>query len=253
MTRNRLLKTVLLFLLLQVGAWARPWVVAHRGGAALGPENSLNLFEKAASMGVDAIELDIHQSSDGHLMVLHDVTLQRTHGSPERVDRLPMKTLQKIGVPTLQQAIDTVNGRCLLFVEVKHPRGGRHLGIERRLLKVLRENDLIGSAVVISFDAITIRRLHTLEPKLKTGFLYSRPWDSVTEIKKLGVSYICPYFLLATPRLVEEAHSQGLKVVAWTVNDKSVMQTLIELNCDTIFTDHPDVLKSCLQDPILLK
>ena len=133
MRRLKNLCTVLiLFLLLAVAALARPWVVAHRGGSALGPENSLELFQKALELGVDAIELDIHQSADGHLMVIHDISLKRTHGVDKRVDELDLAALQGYGVPTLQEAIDLVDGRCVLVVEVKHPKGSRHQGIERR-------------------------------------------------------------------------------------------------------------------------
>ena len=244
---HRLL-TIALIIVLQLvaAAAARPLVVAHRGGAALGAENSLELFEKAASLGVDAIELDIHQSLDGHLMVLHDETLKRTHGLSKRVAELPLGTLRKIGVPTLQQAIDTIKGRAVLFVEVKHPVNGRYQGIESRLVELLRENSLIDSAVVISFDKTTVRRVHQLEPKLKTGLLYARPWSSLTEIKKLGVTYVCPHFFLVTPGLLEEAHSLGLKVNAWTVNDLQAMRSLVEASCDAISTDHPERLKSCL-------
>jgi glycerophosphoryl diester phosphodiesterase len=249
-----LFRIVLLVLLLQIGAWAKPWVVAHRGGAALGPENSLVLFEKAAAMGVDAIELDIHQSVDGHLMVIHDISLERTHGVSERVDRLTMRELVKIGVPTLQQVIDKVEGRCVLVVEVKHPKKGRHSGIERRLVQLLKQNDLLESSLVISFDAVTMQRLHELEPDLKTGFLFRLPQASLIDIKsKLGVKYVCPHFLLATPGLIKEAHSLGLKVNTWTVNDESVMKSLTRSDCDAITTDHPDLLKASLQEPMLLK
>jgi glycerophosphoryl diester phosphodiesterase len=229
-------------------------VVAHRGGSALGAENSLKLFDKAASLGVDAIELDIHQSLDGHLMVLHDISLKRTHGVPKRVDQLPMKELVELGVPTLQQAIDTVDGRCVLVVEVKHPKKSRHQGIERRLVQLLEENDLLDSALVISFDSLTVQRLHALEPNLKTGFLFRLPQKSLADIKKeLGVSYVCPHYVLATPGFIQEAHSLGLKVNTWTVNEKSVMESLVKSDCDAITSDHPDVLKGCVQEPMLLK
>ena len=201
MRRLKNLCTVLiLFLLLAVAALARPWVVAHRGGSALGPENSLENFQKALELGVDAIELDIHQSADGHLMVIHDISLKRTHGVDKRVDELDLTALQGYGVPTLQEAIDLVDGRCVLVVEVKHPKGSRHQGIERRLVDLLAENELTTSALVISFDSVTLKRVHEIEPSIKTGFLYRIPTVLADSAKKeMGVSYLCPHYLLATP------------------------------------------------------
>lgn len=255
MRRLKNLCTVLiLFLLLAVAALARPWVVAHRGGSALGPENSLENFQKALELGVDAIELDIHQSADGHLMVIHDISLKRTHGVDKRVDELDLTALQGYGVPTLQEAIDLVDGRCVLVVEVKHPKGSRHQGIERRLVDLLAENELTTSALVISFDSVTLKRVHEIEPSIKTGFLYRIPTVLADSAKKeMGVSYLCPHYLLATPSMIKKAHADGLKVNTWTVNEEKVMKRLMESECDTVTTDHPDVLKRVLQEPMLLK
>lgn len=255
MRRLKNLCTVLiLFLLLAVAALARPWVVAHRGGSALGPENSLELFQKALELGVDAIELDIHQSADGHLMVIHDISLKRTHGVDKRVDELDLAALQGYGVPTLQEAIDLVDGRCVLVVEVKHPKDSRHQGIEKRLVDLLAENELTTSALVISFDSVTLKRVHEIEPSIKTGFLYRIPTVLADSAKKeMGVSYLCPHYLLATPSMIKKAHADGLKVNTWTVNEEKVMKRLMESECDTVTTDHPDVLKKVVQEPMLLK
>jgi glycerophosphoryl diester phosphodiesterase len=250
---NRLAVLFLVLSLATIGL-AKPWVVAHRGGAGLGAENSLELFRKALDLGVDAIELDIHQSADGHLMVIHDISLRRTHGVDKRVDELDLAALQRYGVPTLQEAIDLVDGRCVLVVEVKHPKGSRHKGIEKRLVKLLAENKLTTRALVISFDTTTLKRIHELEPSIKTGFLYRIPTVLADSAKtEMGVSYLCPHYLLATPSMIKKAHADGLKVNTWTVNEEKVMKRLVESECDTVTTDYPDVLKSVLQEPMLLK
>ena len=249
----RLLPLFLLFLLYSVSL-ATPWVVAHRGGAALGPENTLETFEKAVVLGVDAIELDIHQSRDGHLMVIHDNTLNRTYQRDGRVDQMNLSQLQAVGVPTLEQAIEQVAGRCRLVVEIKHPKGERHRGIERRLVKLLKSKGLLETSIVISFDQITLRRLHQLEPKLHTGLLFALPIPSVEKAKKeLGIRYLGPHYLLASEKLLAEAHRLGLKVNPWTVNEVLVMRTLRDLGCDAITTDHPDKLLQELEATPVLK
>lgn len=243
MKRQNLLTSLLLLLLLQVGAWAKPWVVAHRGGAALGPENTLPTFQRAVELGVDAIELDIHQSADGGLMVIHDDTLKRTFGVDLRVDATTTAELRKHGVPTLSEAIELVDGRCLLIVEIKHPKKKRHKGIERRLLKTLKEYDVISKTIVISFDKKSLRLLRELSPELQTGWLFATPPLALEKtVKDLGVSYLGPHFLLATPSLIERAHRLELKVNAWTVNDENAMRLLTERGIDAITSDRPDLL-----------
>ena len=254
MRRVQSLFILLLILFLAGAALAKPWVVAHRGGSALGPENSLELFKKAVALGVDAIELDIHQSADGNLMVIHDTSLKRTHGVDKRVDELNLQELKKFGVPTLQEVIDLVDGRCVLVVEVKHPKGSRHQGIEQRLVELLAENELTTRVLVISFDTTTLKRIHGLEPSIKTGFLYRIPTVQADSAKKeMGVSYLCPHYLLATPSMIKKAHADGLKVNTWTVNEEKVMKNLVDSDCDSVTTDHPDILKKVVQEPILLK
>ena len=71
--------------------------------------------------------------------------------------------------------------------------------------------------------------------------------------KEMGVSYLCPHYLLATPSMIKKAHADGLKVNTWTVNEEKVMKRLMESECDTVTTDHPDVLKKVVQEPMLLK
>jgi len=215
----------------------------------LGPENTLATFKKAIALGVDAIELDIHQSEDGHLMVIHDLTLDRTYGKPGRVDRMTLKELRDAGVPTLQEVIDTIQGRCRLFVEIKQPKdGSSHVGIEARLLRTLRVNKLERSAIVISFYKDSLRRLHELDPKLVTGYLFVNPGTSLESVKQeLGVSYVAPHYLLSNASLIERAHDLGLKVNTWTVNDPAVMKTLLQWGADAITTNDPQLLQEELK------
>ena len=105
---------------------------------------------------------------------------------------------------------------------------------------------------MISFDSVTLKRVHEIEPSIKTGFLYRIPTVLADSAKKeMGVSYLCPHYLLATPLMIKKAHADGLKVN--TVNEEKVMKRLMESECDTVTTDHPDVLKRVLQEPMLLK
>lgn len=234
--------TGLVVLLLSLPSLAKPWVVAHRGGPSLGPENRLETFSKAAALGVDFVELDIHQTLDGALMVIHDDTLQRTFGREGKVQELTLQELREIGVPTLQDVIDEIAGRCRIIVEIKHPKQSRHQGIEQNLVSLLSAQKLLDSAIVISFDADSVRVVKELEPGLKTGLLFGgQERVSVEKIKRdLGVDYLGPHYRLATPELVREAHDLGLKVNAWTVNSEEEVKFCLRSGVDAVTTDFPD-------------
>ncbi len=236
-----------LLLLLQVGALAEPLSVAHRGGPRLGPENALATFQRALEFQVDAIELDIHQSRDGGLVVIHDSNLKRTHGVDGEVDQMTIEELTRAGVPTLQQAIDLTQGRCRLFIEIKHPHGRRHQGIEERLLRVIKENGLMESAVVISFDSTSIRRLHQLDHHLTTGWLAGDAMKAQQIDPELGATYVSPHYGKVDAAFTQWAHDAGYKVSVWTVDDPEAIRRMAEVGCDAITTNDPEGLQKALE------
>lgn len=237
------LKFLLGFLLtLQLALGAQPLSVAHRGGPKLGAENTLVTFQKALELGVDAIEVDVHQSLDGEPAVIHDSTLKRTHGIDGAVNQMTAQELGALGVPTLQQAVDLVAGRSRLFIEIKQPRGGRHHGIEERVVKIIKDNGLMESAVVISFDAETLRRVYELERRVSTGWLTGNSATARQVRPELSLTYISPHYKAVDVEFVNWAHGMGYKVSVWTVDDPKAMSALIDAGCDAITTNDPERL-----------
>ncbi len=214
-----------------------PWNVAHRGGAKLAPENSLEAFTKALELEVDAIELDVHLSRDGHLMVIHDETLARTHQHSGKVVEMTLPELLAAGVPSLAQVLKLVGDRARLIVESKP------LGTEEALVREL--SPYLEQHLVISFEKETLKKLHKLQPALVTGVLFGKecPWE---ELDELGVTYLGPHHSLVQHDFMRRARRRGLKVNAWTVNSREEMLRLKEEGCDAITTDRPDLLKELL-------
>ena len=129
-----------------------------------------------------------------------------------------------------------------MFVEIKHPHGSRYEGIESRLLEALRRNDLVGSAVVISFDAASLRTLHELEPELATGYLIGGAIETGDLKERLGITYLSPHYSRVDKASAERVRQAGLKLSVWTVDDESAMEAMRDLGCDAITTNRPEVL-----------
>lgn len=225
-----------------------PMVVAHRGETDHARENSLEAFRQALKDGADAVELDIHLTSDGDLAVIHDDTLDRTHGVPGVVRQMSSEQLRALDVPMLSDVLALPD--CKFIIEIKHPHGGRHSGIEPILIEQLQSSQTQERAVVISFDETTLKTLHQLEPELTTGYLYSgKNLDPQKTRDELGVTYLGPHFSAVTEQYVEKAHQAGMKVNPWTVNEEKDLKHMLDLGVDAITTDSSGDLVEMLLSP----
>ena len=244
-----------------------PLLAAHRGGAALWPENSLLAFRNALALGADYLELDVHLSRDGEVVVIHDPTLDRTTtGTGPVVDRtaaelraLRLKDRSLItaeGIPTLDEvvALAAAGGRQILL-EIKVDAGkARYPGIEERVLAVLDRHGMAAATVVMAFEAETWRRVRALRPEIRAGALYSaRALPSASAVARAlseaggaGVGFVGLAYSLVTPEAVAEARKAGVVLGAWTVNDPDQMRMLIDRGIGVLITDRPDVAKDLL-------
>jgi len=245
-----------------------PLLAAHRGGAALWPENSLLAFRNAVALGADYLELDVHLSRDGEVMVIHDPTLDRTTtGTGPVVDRtaaelraLRLKdrsqTVTAEGIPTLDEvvALAAAGGRRLLL-EIKVDAGkARYPGIEERVVAILDRHGMAAATVVMAFEAETWRRVRALRPEIRAGALYSAralPSPSavsraLSEARSAGVGFMGLAYALVTPEAVAEARKAGVELGAWTVNEPDVMRMLIDQGIGVLITDRPDLAKNLL-------
>lgn len=223
-----------------------PLTVAHRGSAQHAIENTLPAFQQAVEDGADVIELDIHLTVDKDLAVIHDDTLERTHGNPGEVRKMTSQELRSLGVPMLGDVLQLV-GQKPLFVEIKQPKNGRHEGIEQILVDQLDRAQADSRTVVISFDEQSLKEVHEIDPALATGLLYAgKPIDIEKKRDELGIQYVAPHFAMINRDYVEEAHAAGLKVDAWLVNRAKDMQRMAEYHCDAITTDKIPQLQDVL-------
>jgi len=253
-------------------AWANVRKVAHRGGAGLAPENTLAAFTNGLSFGPDAIELDIHLSRDGELVVIHDPTLDRTtDGRGAVADRTAAELAQldaaakfrgaapaeRQPVPTLGQVLQLAKGRAGVQIEVKlGVDGSRYPGIEAKLVETLRDHDMIGDVVVLSFDFPTLQEVKRIEPAVKacalisTAYLQSAgrsdPEAVAQELASLGVEYVGVKASLLSDGLFAALAGRGLQTGVWTVNDVRDMRQFAARGVAFITSDRPDLLNEAL-------
>jgi glycerophosphoryl diester phosphodiesterase len=252
----------------------RPLVMAHRGGRALWPENTLYAFERAVEMGVDVLEMDIHTTADGVPVVMHDDTVDRTTNGSGPIHSLTLGELkgldagyrwspddgqtfphrgQGISVPTVEEVFDAFPG-VPLNIEIKQ----KEPSMVALFCQLIRDHDLANQVLVASFHQETIDEFRQECPEVAIStstmetvslFVRSKLFLEATYSPPADAAQVPEYqsgLHVLTPRFIDAAHSRKLKVHAWTINDEDDMLHMISLGVDGIITDYPDRLLTLL-------
>jgi len=214
-------------------------VIAHRGASARELENSLAAFRAAGPLGADAVELDIHATADGALVVHHDETVAGRH-IPHLTGRQVRELRLQNGepVPTLPEALEAAGAALGVFVEVKSLTPP----FDERLFDALAHGPNPSGYAVHSFDHRIIRRLGLERPALPRGVLSSsyliRP---LAALEDAGATTLWQERTVVDGALVEVLHAAGMRLLVWTVDDPAEMRRLLELGVDGLCTNHPEV------------
>jgi glycerophosphoryl diester phosphodiesterase len=237
----------------------RPAIAAHRGGARLWPENSLTAFRGALGLGVDLVELDVHQTRDGEVVVLHDPTLERTTTGqgPIRdllwadVARAVVRGTADERVPRLGDVLALLRPTPVgLLLEIKNgPAGARYPGLEERVLALVDAVGLADRTRIMAFDWRVLERLRALSSTARlTGLLSQRGADraggveaAVPRLRALGANDLGMERTLLTPAVVRAAHDAGLSIGVWTVNEPDELARALAAGVDYVTTDQPDL------------
>jgi len=228
-------------------------VVAHRGASAYEPENTMSAFRRALAMGADAIELDIRQSADGVIVVIHDENLKRVSGIEKRVRDCTYDELSRIRIfnsetiPKLEDVLSEFGNKTTLFIEIKEA------GLEEKLVSLLRQHSVIDNVLVISFLYTTLAKVKELEPRIEVGLLTFKTPLPLKEGKKLNAFAILPRFNIVTPRTIQMIRAYGFRTYVWTINDLSLALRMIGYGVDGIVTDRPDIKYELTKQQTLLK
>ncbi len=214
--------------------------IGHRGAKGYEPENSLIAFEKAIDLNVDGIELDVHLSSDGELIVIHDKTIDRTTNGKGFVKNYTASQLKQFGVPTLTEVLDLIDSRCFVNIELKG-FGTPKVVVELIQNYLLEKNWNPNAFLISSFDWNMLEEFHLLNPKTRIGVLTEESIsDALAFAKKIKAYSINPNYKLLTKENVALMQKNGFEVYPWTVDSVEDIQKIKSFNVNGIISDFPD-------------
>jgi glycerophosphoryl diester phosphodiesterase len=241
----------------------RPYVIAHRGISGRYPENTLLAFRHAIEARADWIELDVHTTADGIVIVSHDSKADRCtdgHGYFKTMTLQQVKQLDAgnwfgaefVGqrIPTLDETLDFMgDGRVRLCIEIKGDVTDDYICTARAAVDVLHRRGFLRHAVISSFNHDCLRAIKLWEPLLATSLDPTpqdgslSPWELCQQVLRHNINSMQHRHETLTPDIIDEAHQHGFSLWTWTVNEPDDMRRMIEMGVDAIMTDHADVLR----------
>lgn len=235
------------------GIFSKPQMTAHRGFSYAAPENTLYAFEKAIEIGSDYIELDVQQSADGQLVVMHDTNLERTTDGKGNVSDFTYNELQRLScgswfgksnefddarIMLLSDVLELCDGEILLNIEIK--KCGDVIDTADKVAELLNEYGMTGSCYVTSFSYKALKEIKSVDPDIKTG-LITNISSTVVYSQLKYIDAVSLNYLFVNQNTVSGAHRNGKKVFVWTVNSRDEMERMISIGVDNIITDRPDL------------
>ena len=243
---------------------SQPLVIAHRGASAYAPENTLAAFKLAAEQEADAIELDVDLTHDGHVVVMHDATIDRTTDGHGRLSDLTLEEIRRVDagawksaefkgerVPLLEEVLEAVGQRLLINIELKG-MSLRGTGLEAKVAALIAQHDLIDRVIISSFNPFALRRVKRVNPYLACGLIHSPDLPIFLRNAWLaplipGLNARHPHHSQVSKAIVDRFHAQGLVVSAWTINQAGIARSMIQAGVDGMFGDDPVLLRETLE------
>ena len=235
-------------------AATRPLVIAHRGASAQRPENTAAAYRLAIEQQADMIEIDLHRTRDGVIVVAHDADLERLGGRGE-IGEATLSEIRALDagegqtVPTLVEVLDEFGAEIPFNLEVKRGRDARYPGLGAEVLEELSKRGLRDVTLLSSFEDEVLVALREKCRKARLAVLVSprAPKRIFDRAVRVGAEAINPHFVMVDEALVECAHRQGLAVYVYTVDDEAMMRRLLGFGVDGLFTNVPDRMRALLK------
>ncbi len=234
--------------------------IAHRGASAYKPENTMEAFEEAVTLGADVIEMDVRRTLDGHLVLLHDEEVDRTTDGTGSISELPLKQVKALDagmgnrIPLLEEVFSQFfRDRVVLNLDIKCA------GIEEKVVEMVHRLFRSDGVLISSARPPVLRKVKEIDGEIKIGLLVGRAksrnpimWIKglfpLASFRKLGAHTLHQNVRLVTPYLIRGCKKEGIPLFVWVVNEELTMRKLIRRGVDGIITNRPDVLRDVIRE-----
>ncbi len=226
-------------------------VIAHRGASLAAPENTLSAFRKAIEEKADYVEMDVQESKDGVVVVVHDSDLMKVAGSPMKIWEATAGELRAVDlgsrvgprfagekVPTLEEALQTCKGKAKMDIELKSY--GHDERLEEKVVALVEAAGMRDDCIFMSLDRDQVRRMKDLRPKWRVGLLAAK---AVGDPSALKADFLAVEYQVATARFIRRAHRAGMQVYVWTVDDPAKMFAAMSFGADGLITNKPELAR----------
>jgi glycerophosphoryl diester phosphodiesterase len=216
--------------------------IGHRGARAYEPENTIRSFKKALEIGVNAVELDVRKTKDNQLVVIHDSDVKKATNGKGLVNELTLKEIKEFSaeksekIPTLKEVLDFLDKKAKILIELKE------IGVEEKVLSIVRENGLQKNVIIVSFIEEVLRKIRELNKEVETGLIYVKHKNPIKAALELKAGYLISFYKFTHTVNVQKAHENGLKVIVWTINEPEEVAEYAKKGVDGIASDKPDIL-----------
>ncbi len=241
-------------------------IVGHRGAAGHAPENTMASFRKAIDLGADVIELDVHRSKDGHLIVIHDATVDRTTNGSGAIAEMTFDEIRELDagswfgpafsgekLPSLAEVIVGINAEVNVLIEIKWPENGLYKGLGAEVAEEVHKYGAESWCTIQSFDSKYLEEAHDKGYKIplqkllvSQTSLFFIPFyrDNKFRLGRASTNYVESmnyHHKMIHSSLVQKHHDSGLQVIPYTVNTRDEMVKVLGMGVDGVITNYPDI------------
>ena len=227
-------------------------ITAHRGGAWKAPENTISALQYTIDSGADYAEIDVQETKDGELILLHDDSLKRTAGVKKNVWDMTIqqvetldagacfhKTIRGEKIPEFTEALKFCKGRLDLNIEIKY--NGKNKGIVNKVVRAIKENHFEDHCVVTSMNYQFLKQIKKTAPEIRTGYIMTMTYGGVQGME--AADFFSVKHTYVDEKFVTQAHALGKEVYVWTVNYKGDAKRMLDIGADNIITDDPIMVR----------
>ncbi|AWI03233.1 glycerophosphodiester phosphodiesterase family protein [Clostridium drakei] len=230
-------------------------IIAHRGSSRRAPENTVSSILCSVEDKADYAELDVQQTKDGVVVLMHDKNLKRVSKLNKNVEETNYKNIEELSVygsnskkfkdekiPKLDEIVKKTKGKIKLDIEIKSY--GNDVNLPEKVVKIIEDNNVVDSSMVCSFDYRVLQKVKKLNPKIQIGYITCSNSDDIFKLK--DVDFYSVNNAKVNKELIDKVHRRNKKIHVWTVDNVKDMNKFIKMGVDGIITDYPEKLRAIL-------